>query len=209
MREIHCENAAKASVEFKLNNKLIRLEFNNPPVIIEAIPGGLLKMDVWSYFRYAPADEDIPPDERLGNYLFSYYQKESENSFTKYHRDYSNPNNPVYTYYKLFTQDYDTGEERFVSDVPIDNSIPSVEWYQDVWVFSAGYSNSTFSVQDKDEIYQYEVEVIPNYKVKCDGCEPGECKASKSRYPGYTCMDCKELEARIKRIGGKLDEQLR
>lgn len=31
------------------------------------------------------------------------------------------------------------------------------------------------------------------YTVKCDGCEPGECKGKQSKFPGYVCMDCKKM----------------
>lgn len=67
-----------------------------------------------------------------------------------------------------------------------------------------------FSISDKNNLlYVYPLATLPRFKVFCDGCEPGDCKASKSKYPGYVCLDCAELSDRLKRIGHKLDGENR
>lgn len=49
------------------------------------------------------------------------------------------------------------------------------------------------------------IEGYPDYTINCDGCEEGECKGNKSRYPGYDCLDCAKLQRQLKLIGRKID----
>jgi hypothetical protein len=66
-------------------------------------------------------------------------------------------------------------------------------------------NNKMICAYTSTAFYGWEVEEGFTYSVTCDGCPPGDCKASKAKYPGYVCLDCQELEARLKRTGNKLD----
>jgi hypothetical protein len=63
-----------------------------------------------------------------------------------------------------------------------------------------------FAITDSQQLlFDYETSSQLVYEVKCDQCEPNECKGSKARYPGYVCLDCKDLESRLQNAGVKIN----
>lgn len=54
-------------------------------------------------------------------------------------------------------------------------------------------------------IYQKDFSASPKYKVNCDDeCPPDHCKCPTIKYPGYCCLPCKEIAARINNLAARI-----
>lgn len=50
------------------------------------------------------------------------------------------------------------------------------------------------------QIFQIEGDAPVSFNVACRDCPPGFCKCESSEYPGYCCIDCKELAGQVNAI---------
>jgi hypothetical protein len=199
---IYCENADSVLVDIVQDSSQFTIKFEYPPLsitedLLEDTDSELVKWIIRRKLDDAIVYERIGQvDDSFGDSKEDYICDEEICKYTTYDI-YVNgtkvANLPVINY--------------FFTDRDGDYSCNYTVDYYDPEQISIAISAITFS--DNENSYTYPLDEITTYKVRCDGCEPGDCKATKERYPGYVCMDCKDLESRLKKIGSKLNEQIR
>lgn len=202
MAEVFCRNAKSGSVKFSLNGQTTKLLFDHPPITIDFESTGV----IWEVWRHE--DNSV-----LLSWSGSQYDGWGTDSLSPDPATYDREQYPDEWYnYFLYFDLYKTvdGQEIFVARLPglglTDNPMSYIG-FELLYAVNWRDSPPGFTVKDTQVTYRYFADEIPEFEVECDGCKPQECKGNKSRYPGYVCMDCKEMEAGLKRIGRKIDEQ--
>lgn len=108
--------------------------------------------------------------------------------------------------YRYFPEGINSNIPSNIQYSTIVKEIPFISGYNDgVFVYYDGF----FKAYDNAGITILEATGInagSNYKIKCDGCRPGECKGKQSKYPGYVCIDCKRIKQGLTNIRSKLNE---
>jgi hypothetical protein len=196
MKQEFCKNESEARVEVYAPSGTVSITSKKTPIYIRHDPKSFRILLIESEFNQVVQNLGLFPP--LGAYSTLHLED-------LYFFSSVGTTDLVYFTSQVIGKDGD--DNNIYAFVPV-HSIKD-NGFQNHWRYGHSITQENtaiFSISsDSDLLYTLQIPIIPQFKVFCDGCQPGDCRASKAKYPGYTCMDCKDLEARLKNSGRKID----